>query len=186
MTTIRVLGVTGSLRKASFNTAALRAAQELLSDGMAMDIYVPDDLPLYNGDVEKLGIPASVQRFHRAIRDADALIFATPEYNYSITGVLKNAIDWGTRPPGQSALRGKPAAIMGVTTGIFGTLRAQLHLREILLHEVNKPQILIGAARQKFEDGRLVDEETREFIRQMLVNLRELVDNKRVLEQARV
>lgn len=177
---IHILGISGSLRNASYNTATLHAAQSLLPDDMTMDIYVPDDLPLYNNDVEKQGFPQSVQRFHQRITAANAILFATPEYNYSIPGVLKNAIDWASRPPHESPLQDKPAAIMGATPGGYGTVRAQLHLRDILLHEdmptVTKTKVLITFAGDRFDDDlNLIDADSRGFIRDLLVELRDLV-----------
>jgi chromate reductase len=172
---IRVVGVSGSLRKASFNTAALRAAVELAPDGMTIETAEIGDLPLYNDDVRLVGYPAPVQRFREALSAADAILLVTPEYNYSIPGVLKNAIDWASRPPSQPFEK-KPVAIMGASPGVIGTARAQYHLRQMLVfldaYPINKPEVMIGQAGQRFDaDGRLTDEPTREFIRQMLSSL---------------
>jgi chromate reductase len=174
-TTLRVLGVSGSLRKASWNSAALRAAQELAPEGMTIDIFDLSEIPIYNDDVRTVGYPPSVQRFRDQIAAADALLFATPEYNYSMSGVLKNAIDWGSRPPDQP-FNDKPAAIMGASPGTTGTARAQYHLRQscvfLNMHVVNKPEILIGGAAAKFDAQlRLVDETTRNFVRDLLIAL---------------
>ena len=174
-TTLRVLGMSGSLRKASWNSAALRAAQELAPEGMTIDIFDLSEIPIYNDDVRAVGYPPSVQRFRDQIAAADALLFATPEYNYSMSGVLKNAIDWGSRPPDQP-FNDKPAAIMGASPGTTGTARAQYHLRQscvfLNMHLVNKPEVLIGGAAAKFDAQlRLTDETTRGFIRDLLIAL---------------
>ena len=174
---IHVLGFSGSLRKGSYNTAALQNAYQLLPEGVSLEIFDLSSIPLYNADVEALGFPESVQLFRERIAAANALLIATPEYNYSIPGVLKNAIDWASRPAGKSPLNGKPVAIMGASTSAFGTVRAQTHLRQVCLfndmHPLNKPQVLIMQAKDKFdEQGRLTDEATRGFIREMLMALK--------------
>jgi chromate reductase len=173
--TLRVLGISGSLRRASYNTAALRAAQALAPAGMAIEIFDLSEIPLYNDDIRAVGYPPSVQRFRERIAAADALLFATPEYNYSMSGVLKNAIDWGSRPPDQP-FYDKPVAIMGASPSTTGTARAQYHLRQscvfLNMHLVNKPEMLIGGAAAKFDaEGRLTDETTRGFIRDLLTAL---------------
>jgi chromate reductase len=173
--TLRVLGISGSLRKGSFNTAALRAALELAPAGVVIDEAEIGDLPLYNDDVRLAGYPPSVARFRAQVADADAVLFVTPEYNYSISGVLKNAIDWASRPPNQP-FDGKPVALMGASGGLLGTARAQYHLRQMMVFlnafPINKPEVMIGQAAQKFDDsGRLNDEATREFVRQLVVSL---------------
>ena len=123
---IRVLGFAGSLRKASFNAGLLRAAQEMLPDGMALEVFDLLPIPLYNADVEAHGFPEAVTRFRERIAAADALLIATPEYNYSIPGVLKNAIDWASRPPGNTPLDGKTVALMGASPGMMGTSRCNI------------------------------------------------------------
>lgn len=173
---IRVLGISGSLRRRSYNTALLEVASELLPHGMVLDIYDLSSLPMYNQDEEK-PFPPVVEEFRDRLAQADALLIATPEYNASITGALKNAIDWASRPPAQP-LNGKPVAIMGASTGNFGTLRAQLHLRQILTHvgalTMPKPEVLVARAREAFApDGDLVDETARGFLRDLLVSLAE-------------
>jgi chromate reductase len=172
---MKFLGISGSLRKGSFNTAALRAAGELLPVGWTMETAEIGDLPLYNDDVRAEGYPAPVQRLRQQIASADALLFVTPEYNYSISGVLKNAIDWGSRPPDQP-FNEKPVGIMGASGGLLGTARAQYHLRQMMVflnaHPINKPEVMIGQAASKFDaEGRLTDEPTREFIRSLLTAL---------------
>ena len=121
---IKILGIAGSLRKASTNRGVLRAAAELLPDGAEMEIFDLDGMPLYNEDLET-DLPPIVKELREKVRSADAIIFATPEYNYGIPGLLKNAIDWASRPYGQSAWEGKPAAIMGASGGNIATARAQ-------------------------------------------------------------
>lgn len=174
---VKVLGICGSLRKSSYNRAALRAASELLPDGMSLTIAEIADIPLYNEDVRQAGFPPPVQRLREAIAGADALLFATPEYNYSVSGVLKNAIDWASRPPDQP-FNGKPVAIMGATAGLWGTSRAQYHLRQscvfLNMLPINKPEVLIAQAQNKFDaEGRLTDQTTRDLLAQLLLALRD-------------
>jgi chromate reductase, NAD(P)H dehydrogenase (quinone) len=173
--TLSVLGIAGSLRKASFNKAALHAAQALAPQGMAIEIFDLAPIPLYNEDVKAAGFPPVVQLLRDKIKAADALLFATPEYNYSMSGVLKNAIDWASRPPDQPFSE-KPVAIMGASPSALGTGRAQYHLRQscvfLNMHLVNKPEVMIAAAHTKFnEQGELTDETTRGFIRDLLASL---------------
>jgi len=168
---IHVLGFSGSLRRGSYNSAALRAALELLPDGMTLDLFDLAPIPLYNEDARAAGLPQPVQEFRNRLSAADALLIATPEYNYSIPGVLKNALDWASRPP-DVPLNGKPVAIMGATTGNYGTVRAQLHLRQVCVYAnmlpINKPEVLITRAQDKFQNGCLVDDPTRGVIRELL------------------
>jgi chromate reductase len=172
---MKVLGVSGSLRKSSFNTAALRAAQGLAPAGMTIETAEIGDLPLYNDDVRVAGFPPPVERFRSQIASADALLFVTPEYNFSISGVLKNAIDWASRPPNQP-FNEKPVAIMGASPGVIGTARAQYDLRRMLgginAFVLNKPEVFIGQAASKFDEaGNLTDAATKEFIGKLLVSL---------------
>jgi len=177
--TMRILGISGSLRRRSLNTAALRAAAEIADDDMKVEIFDLAGIPLYNPDDEAAhGFPPEVAELRRAVAEADALLIATPEYNFSLTAALKNAIDWASRGGSESPLNGKPAAILG-SGGRFGTLRSQLHLREILLHNdvrvVTSPQVMIDRGSDKFdEDLRLVDERTRGQIARLLASLRDL------------
>ncbi len=173
---IKVLGICGSLRQASYNAAALRAAQELAPAAGAM-IETADisDLPLYNEDLRAQGFPGPVECLREQIRVADALLFVTPEYNYSIPGVLKNAIDWASRPPDQP-FAGKPAAVMGASPSLFGSARAQYHLRQSLVfldvHFLNKPEVMIARAQERFDaQGGLTHEPTRELIAKLLAAL---------------
>ena len=174
---MKVLALVGSLREGSYNKLALRAAQELKPAGMQIDTADIGALPLYNDDVRVDGYPPPVQALRESIRAADALLFVSPEYNYSLPGVLKNAIDWASRPPEQP-LDGKPAAIMGASTGRLGTARAQYHLRQIgvfvNLQFLNRPEVMIAGAAKAFdESGRLTDEGARKLIGDLLLNLRD-------------
>jgi chromate reductase len=172
---IRILGIAGSLRKASFNRGVLRSATELAPEGASVEIFELDGIPGFNQDLEQ-NPPEKVAEFKRKIREADAILFVTPEYNYSVPGVLKNAIDWASRPYGDSAWNGKPAAIMGASIGAIATARAQYHLRQMMvflnMFPVNQPEVMIGNCSDKFdESGKLIDEETRQYIRKLLENL---------------
>jgi chromate reductase len=174
MARIKALGIAGSLREGSYNRALLRAARDLAPDGLGIRIFEDlADIPLYNEDVRARGEPEPVIALKEAIRQADALVIATPEYNYSIPGVLKNAIDWASRPPDASPLDRKPVAIMGATTGNWGTVRAQMHLRQVCVFTnmlpLNKPGVLVAHAGEKFDErGRLTDETTQRFVRLLL------------------
>ncbi len=174
---ITVLSFSGSLRQGSFNTALLRAAAELLPEGMTLEIFDLTPIPFFNADLEAKGLPEAVKIFKNKIAAADALLIATPEYNYSIPGVLKNAIDWASRLPKDSPLNGKPVAMLGAG-GMLGTVRAQGHLRDILLHNnllvLNKPEVYIARAAEKFDAaGQLIDEPTRQRLRELLTALRD-------------
>jgi chromate reductase len=175
MSDIKVLGICGSLRKGSFNRMALRVAQELAPAGMKVDIADISAFPLYNEDVRAQGFPPPVQTFRDQIAAADALLFVTPEYNYSMSGVLKNAIDWASRPPNQP-FDGKPVAIMGASGGVQGTARAQYHLRQtcvfLNMFPVNKPEVMIPQAQNRFDaEGRLTDETAKGLIKQLMESL---------------
>jgi chromate reductase len=166
---VHILGISGSLRKGSLNTAALRAAQQLLPANTTMELFELDGIPVYNEDLRQQGNPASVEQLRDKIREADALLIACPEYNYSISGPLKNAIDWASRPPSQP-FDGKPIAILGASPGAIGTARAQYHLRQVFVYlngmVLNKPETMIGGARAKFdEQGNLTDQDTIEHLR---------------------
>jgi len=178
MDEIEILGIVGSLRKESYNRLALKAAQELAPEGAVLNLIELHGIPVFDQDQE-MAPPAAVLEFKRRILAADAILFATPEYNYSLPGGLKNAIDWASRPFGESAWQGKPAALMGASVGNLGTVRAQCHLRQILvtlnMPTVNQPEVLIGNAALRFDqDGRLTDEPTRQFIEKLLVALVQL------------
>jgi len=175
---IRVLGIAGSLRKASYNRALLKAAIELAPPEMTIALFDLAPVPMYDADLDLDGGPAPVLALKQAIRDADALLIATPEYNYGVPGVLKNAIDWASRAAADGArvLNGKPAAIMGATPGLSGTARAQLVLRQSFVftqtYAVAAPEVLIARCREKFDaEGRLSDEPTRELVSKLLAAL---------------
>jgi chromate reductase len=174
---IHVLGFAGSLRQGSFNRAALRAAVELAPEGMTIETFDISPIPAYNEDVKQKGFPPPVQEFREKIRTADALLIVTPEYNYSIPGVLKNAIDWASRPPDQ-AFEGKPIGIMGASPGRLGSARAQYHLRQCFVflnaYVLNRPEVMIAGASQAFDEQlRLTDETTRRLVGELLVALAE-------------
>ena len=178
MANIKVLGLAGSLRKGSYNRAALKAAQGLVPAGAALEVAEIEGLPGFNQDEEK-NPPAKVTELKAKIRAADAILFVTPEYNYSIPGVLKNAIDWASRPYGDSAWKGKPVAVMGAPVGALGSARAQYHLRQCFVFLdmpcVNQPEVMIAGAADKFDtQGNLKDEKAKELIGKLLVSLCDL------------
>ena len=169
---VRVLGISGSLRKASFNTALLRAAIAQAPANVAIEVASIADIPLYDEDVRAQGFPGPVSRLRDQIAASDALLIVTPEYNYSVPGVLKNAIDWASRPPSQP-FAGKALAIMGASGAGGGTMRAQYHLRQTAvyldMHPLNKPEIFVRNAAGSFgPDGKLTDETTKKLISQQL------------------
>lgn len=175
---MKVLGISGSLRKGSHNTMALRAAQKLAPEGMAIEIAAIGDIPLYNDDVRDLGLPSAVAELKAKVMAADAVLIVTPEYNFSIPGVLKNVLDWLSRPP-EPPFDGKPVAIMGASPGPVGTARVQYDLRKVLVFmntfTVNKPEVFISHAASKFNaEGELTDEVTAKFIKDLLISLRQL------------
>lgn len=181
-----IVGISGSLRAESRNTAVLRWAQANAPEGVTIDIADISDFPLYNRDLEDLGFPASVRRVQLEIQDADGVLFATPEYNFSVTGPLKNAIDWLSRPP--QPMWGKPAAMFGVA-GRSGSMRSQLHLREMLLHDdvllVTRPQVLIKIG-EAFEGSEFTNARAQEQVIRLVDALRALalhraVSRRRVL-----
>ncbi len=171
----KILGICGSLRKQSFNKMALNAAQKLVPAEATLDLYDIAGLPLFNQDEEQNPTPKVVD-FKAKIRAADAILFAVPEYNYSIAGVLKNAIDVGSRPYGDSAWKDKPVAMIGASVGILGTARAQYHLRQCFvflnMYPINQPEVLIREAANKFDaQGNLTDDTTKKLIGTLLQNL---------------
>ncbi|HEX8452814.1 MAG TPA: NADPH-dependent FMN reductase [Longimicrobium sp.] len=173
---IRVLGICGSVRAGSYNRGLLAAAQELAPRGMEIRIHDLGALPFFHPDGHPGGIPRPVAEFVGAVAAADALLVATPEYNYGVPAVLTNALDWASQPPGASALRGKPAAIVGASTGRGGTVRAQTQLRQAFVytevHALLQPELHVGAAHEKFgADGRLHDPCTRERLARVLEGL---------------
>ena len=174
---VRILGIAGSLRKESYNKLALKAAQALAPDDTEIEIFDIAGIPVFNQDEER-NAPPRVVEFKKRIHAAAAILLVTPEYNYSVPGVLKNAIDWASRPYGESAWNGKPAAIMGASVGTLGTARAQYHLRQMFvflnMYAVNQPEVMIANASQKFDnEGNLTDEVAANLITQLLTNLRD-------------
>jgi chromate reductase len=175
-TDLKVLGICGSLRKKSLNMAALRAASELLPPGMSLHITSIADLPMYNQDVLDAGMPEPVKRFRTEVAQADGVLIASPEYNFSVTPPLKNAIDWASRPPDQ-VWQDKPIAIFSAAPGPLGGARVQYDLRRILGqiwgHVLPRPEVFIGLAPSKFDaDLRLTDETTRKFLTDLLVGFK--------------
>jgi chromate reductase len=174
-TPINVVAFAGSLRRASWNRGLLRAAQQLAPSDVAIQVFDISEIPLYSEDVRQQGFPPAVQDFRERIRRADALLIATPEYNYSVPGVLKNAIDWASRPPDQP-FQDKPIALMGASAGMAGTTRAQHNLRQSFVHLdgrlLARPEVLIPAAAHKFdEQGNLTDEASRKLVADLVVAL---------------
>jgi chromate reductase len=181
---LTVLGIAGSLRQGSFNRGLIRAAAEIAPDGMRIVAHDLSSIPLFNADLEALGDPEPVAELKRAIGAADALIIATPEYNRCVPGVLKNAIDWASRPSRRSVLTNKPVAIMGASTGGGGTARAQAHLRDGLGYThglvLPEPEVLVPFADVRFDtNGDLRDADTLEAVRHLLVALADWVREMR-------
>ncbi|NLY53235.1 MAG: NAD(P)H-dependent oxidoreductase [Firmicutes bacterium] len=172
MSQVNILGFAGSLRQASYNRAALRAAQELLPKGASLEVVDLAPIPFFNEDLEAKGMPEAVLEFRQKIAAADALLIATPEYNYSLPPVLKNALDWASRGA-DSPLVGKTVGIMSASTGMFGGARAQYHLRQVCVRlnvlPLNQPEMFITFAARKFdEDGKLTDDRTRSHLARLL------------------
>ncbi len=172
---VRILGLVGSLRKGSYNKALMRAAVELLPDTASLEVFDLSPIPPFNQDFE--GDPPQIVRdFKEKIKSADAILIATPEYNYSIPGVLKNAIDSASRPHGDNAFEGKPVAIMSASTGMLGGARAQYHLRQsfvfLNMYPINHPEVMLAHAKENVdENGNLTNQETRKLISQLLNEL---------------
>ena len=181
MSTFKIIAMSGSLRKKSFNTASLRAAQEVAPAGVSIEIVEIGDLPLYNEDLRVDGsFPAPAHRLREQVRGADAVLIACPEYNYGVTPALKNALDWCSRPANQPFAY-KAVGIFGVSGGGAGTARAQFNLRGILVgvdaYAVNQPQVMIGGAQTKFDaEGKLIDQASRDFIKAHLEALVKLAN----------
>ena len=183
---VKMLGIAGSLRRESYNRAALRAAVKLVPSGITLKTFDLGGIPPFNQDHEKEP-PNPVREFKTAILQADAILIVTPEYNYSVPGVLKNAIDSASRPYGESAWNAKPVGIMGASIGMLGTARAQYHLRQMFvflnMFPLNQPEVMIANADEKFDmDGNLKDEKTAQKIRELL---QALADWTRMLKKAR-
>jgi chromate reductase len=172
---VNILGFAGSLRKNSINKTVLRAALELLPEDANLEIFDLEGIPLFNQDLENQ-MPERVRIFKEKIKAADAILIATPEHNYSIPGVLKNAIDWASRPYGNNSFEGKPVAIMSASGGMLGGARAQYHLRQTFvflnMFPINRPEVMVPFAGEKIDsNGKLIDENTREKIRELLKSL---------------
>lgn len=175
MADVKVLGISGSLRKASFNTAALHACKELLPAGMSLEIATYPDLPMFNQDVLDAGMPEPVKRIREAIVRADGLLIVSPEYNFSVPAPLKNLIDWGSRAPNQ-VFQDKPIAVFSCAPGPVGGTRMQYDLRKILTqlwgHVMPRPEVYITQAASKFQDGKLTDEASRKFVAELLAGFK--------------
>lgn len=172
---VNIVGFAGSLRKNSYNRALLNAAAVLVPGGASLEVFDLGVIPLYSQDLE-VDMPKVVRDFKSKVRKADALLISTPEYNYSFSGVLKNALDWASRPYSDNSFDGKLAAIMGASPGVFGTARAQYHLRQVLVslnvQVVNRPEVFVSLAQEKFgKDGNLTDRKTRELVARLLESL---------------
>lgn len=187
---IRILGIAGSLRKNSYNKQLLDATRELLPEDVQLEIFNLEGIPLYNQDVEVQSSPEAVSRFKGKIEDADALLVATPEYNHSYPGVLKNAIDWASRPYGHNSFNRKPVAVISATPGTYGGGAAQDQLKQVLLalntRLVVQPAVVVASAHQKFDqNGNLTDRDTKQFLTQLLAELtreaRRLTDRVRIM-----
>jgi chromate reductase, NAD(P)H dehydrogenase (quinone) len=170
-----ILGIAGSLREGSYNRAALRAAQGLVADGVTLETFDIKGLPGFSQD-DEANPPTQVVELKQRVRAADAILLVTPEYNYSVPGVLKNAIDWASRPYGDNAWNKKPVAVMGASVGALGTARAQYHLRQMFvflnMYAVTQPEVMISHAHKHFdEQGNLNDEAAKKLIRQLLEEL---------------
>jgi chromate reductase len=180
---MQILGICGSLRKASLNMVALRECANLMPQGMSLRITRIDDIPMFNQDVFDAGIPEPAKRLRAEIAAADGVLIASPEYNFSLTAALKNAIDWASRPPNQS-WQDKPVAVFSVTPGPLGGARVQYDLRRILgqlwAHVLPRPEVFIGASASKFADGKLTDETTRKFLTDLLAGFSPWVERMRV------
>jgi len=172
---VHILGFAGSLRRQSYNKAILAAAVETIPDDASLEVFDLEGIPSFNQDLE-LQPSDKVKEFKARIRAADAILIATPEYNYSIPGVLKNAIDWASRPYGDNAFDGKPVAVMGASIGTLGTARAQYDLRRSFVFlnmlPLNQPEVMVSFAQDKVDsNGRVTDEKTRKKIRELLESL---------------
>ncbi len=181
---LNLLGISGSTRKASLNRALLLTIAEVLPQEARLTLWDGlDTLPIFNSDLAE---PAAVIALKAAIAGADGVIIAVPEYNYSIPGGLKNALDWVSRPPATSPLRGKPTAICGAATGMSGTIRAQNHLRQMLVYSdtpvMNQPEVLIPRAHERFDQtGKLTDESTHQLLERYATAITAFIRKQRLL-----
>ena len=179
---IQLVGLSGSLRKGSYNTMLLNSALQLLPTDVSMEIISIEDIPLYNGDLDLPSVkhrPQPVEHFRKMLNDADGILISSPEYNYSIPGGLKNAIDWASRGEDSPLLR-KPVAVIGATTGLWGTTRMQVAFHNVFLFldmkPVYKPEVLVAQAEKKFDkNGNLIDEMAKKLLKQKLEALKEMI-----------
>ncbi|MBO0888292.1 NAD(P)H-dependent oxidoreductase [Candidatus Bathyarchaeota archaeon] len=186
MDQINILGISGSGRRGSYNTALLQAAKELAQETITIETFDIAKLPLYNQDLEAV-MPAPVREFKNSVKESDAVLFAVPEHNYTVSAVLKNALEWGARPPSDNSWNEKPCAMMSASSGPRGGARAQLHLRQILvdlnMHPINRPLLLVANETDKFDSNmKLSDPQIRETLRTLLTRLEEwtrTLQNKR-------
>jgi chromate reductase len=172
---VNIFGFAGSLRKESYNRSILRTALELLPEDAKLEVFDLEGIPPFNQDLEDQP-PEKVREFKAKIRAADAILIASPEYNYSIPGILKNAIDCASRPYGDNAFDGKPVAVMGASIGMTGTARAQYHLRQsfvfLNMYPINQPEVMVPFAHEKIDkNGKVTDQKTREKIRELIESL---------------
>lgn len=179
---MKIIALSGSLRKKSYNTGLIRAAQDLKPENMDIEYFDIKGIPLYDEDIKENGIPEKVIELGEKIRNADGILLAVPEYNYSFTAALKNAIDWISRLPEQP-FAGKPLAMMGASPGLFGTVRAQMQLRQPLIFMnakvMNKPEVYVGGAKDKFNaEGSLTDGKTKEHLSKMLGAFRAFINTE--------
>lgn len=177
MTPLKIVALSGSLRAQSYNTMALKAAATLLPEGVSLEILDYSDVPLYNGDIHAHGQPAAIERLRAQIAAADGLLIASPEYNFSVAGVLKNAIDWLSKAAPVQPFKNKPTAIISATTGPLGGARSQYDLRKIMASieaiVMPKPEIFIGNSATRFQDGKLVDEATAKLLQAQMTAFRD-------------
>ncbi len=184
MADLKILGISGSLRKASYNTALLKACAELMPAGMKMTYARIDDIPLFNQDIFDAGLPEPVKRFRAEVAAADGVLIASPEYNFSVTAPLKNAIDWASRPPNQ-VFQDKPIALFSASGGPLGGARVQYDLRRILGqlwgHVLPRPEVFIGAAQTKVDaHGKITDEATKKFLTELLAGFKTWIERMQV------
>jgi chromate reductase len=181
---LRVVGIAGSLRVGSYNRSLLRAAQELVPSTMNITIEDLSPLPMFNADLDATGTPEPVARLRSAVRACDGVLFATPEYNHGVPGILKNAIDWLSQPLKGSALEGKPVGMVGASTGLAGTARGQMQLRQAFVltnsPAMLQPEVLVGRAHERFDAaGRLTDDATRRFLAGFLMQFAVWIEQHR-------
>lgn len=175
METIRILGFGGSLRKGSYNWALLENAKEMMPEGSSLQLFDLGEIPVYNQDMDN-NLPEPVKKFKQAVREADGILISTPEYNFSIPGFLKNALDFASRPPNDNPFPGKPVAIMSASGSMLGGARVQYHLRQVLgyldMRQINRPEVFVASAHTKFDSNmKLTDENAITFMKQLIQKL---------------